>query len=263
MLNKETKEITKNMLLELAPMFATIHKLGEKLSKQASQTRHADSVARAWQYPDTTGWAKDCGEDSETIQRTRKETPHEWHEILNKKYEILHECETLEKVARLNYRNYAAYLCEYIAHLLHQSDTWASFYEKKGIETLAEELKTLTGKHESISIYRDGSGWEPFGNDNFYCYFKITFWGVCGVRASDWATYTETKKGSLKQWKEPTEPKRYTLAQYLKIVKELKELENEAKATARKHHDKARETGLIYFIGGLSDPQLNVWGKND
>ena len=263
MLNKETKEITKKMMLELAPMFVTVQKLGEKLSKQASQTRHADSVARAWQYPDTPGWAKDCGEDSETIQKTRRENPRKWHEILDNKYITLHNCQELEKLARLNYRNYAAYLCEYIANLLHQDDTWARFYEKKGIESLVDELKKLTSKHESISIYRDGTGWETFGSDNFYCYLKITFWGVCCVRANDWATYTEHKKGSLKQWKEPTAPKLYTLAQYKKIAKELQELENKAKEAARKHHDKARETGLIYFIGGLSDPQLNVWGKND
>ena len=27
--------------------------------------------------------------------------------------------------------------------------------------------------------------------------------------------------------------------------------------------EKARASGLIYYIGGLSDPVLQVWGKND
>lgn len=263
MLNKEAKQITEKMANELAPLFAKAEKLGEKLRKQANETRKADNIARAWQYPDTRGWAVDAGEDSETIQKIRNENPHEWHEILNNKYMMLHNAEELEKVARLNYRNYLAYICQYIAQLLHEGDTWVKYYEKKGLETLAEELRKVTGKNEKIYIYRDGTGFEPFGSDRFYCYIKINIWGVCCMSASDWATYAEHKKGSEKQYKQAKEPKIYTHAQYIKIVKELKKLENESKEKARAHHEKARETGLIYFIGGLSDPTLNVWGKND
>ena len=264
MLNKNTKQQAEKMAQELAPMFAKAHKLGDILSKQASQTRHADSVARAWQYPDTIGWAKDCGENSQEIQKARNENPHEWHRILDAKYMALHNAQQAEQVARLNYRNYIAYICKYIGYLLHHDDNWVQFYDKKGIESLAEQLKTLAGKGESLTIWRDGTGFYPFGNANFYCYLKITFWGVCGVRANDWATYRElAKQENAMAWEKPQEPKRYTLAQYLRIIKELKDLENEAKAKARAHHDKAEKTGLIYFTGGLTDPQLNVWGKND
>lgn len=264
MLTKETKQKTSEMMQELAPLFAIVTKLGQKLSKQASQTRHAHNVATAWQYPTCEGYANECGEDTQTIQKTRNETPEKWHEILNKKYEILNECEQLEKVARLNYRNYAAFLCSSIAYYLHQGDTWAKFYEKKGIETLAQELKTLCGKYEGVYISRDGTAWETFGDKNFYCYFKICFYGIGNTRANDWATYRElAKQENPHEWEKPTAPKIYTLKQYIKLVSELKELENQAKAKAREHHEKARASGLIYFTGGLSDPQINVWGKND
>ena len=263
MLNKKTKQTTEKMRGELAPLFAKAEKLGKKLRKQASETRKADQVARAWQYPTCEGWALEAGEDSKAIQKERNENPHNWHEILNNKYMLLHNAQELEQVARLNYRNYMAYICEYIAQLLHEGDTWASFYEQKGLESLAEELKKITGKGETVSIYRDGTGFKPFGDKDFYCYIKITLWGVCGMRASDWATYTERNKGDQHQYKQAKEPKLYTHAQYIKLIKDLKKLENEAKAKAREHHAKAYESGLIYFIGGLNDPQLSVWGKND
>lgn len=263
MLNKETKQTTEKMRGELAPLFAKAEKLGEKLRKQANETRHADQVARAWQYPDARGWAADAGEDSDTIQRTRKENAHEWHEILNNKYMLLHQAQELEQVARLNYRNYIAYICEYIAQLLHEGDTWAKYYEKKGLETLAEELRKNLGKNESLYIYRDGTSWDSFASDNFYCYLKVKIWGVCGMSASDWGTYSKHTSETQRQYKQAQEPKLYTHVQYIKLVKELKKLENEAKAKAREHHEKARASGLIYFIGGLSDPALSVWGKND
>lgn len=264
MLNKNTKQQAEKMAQELAPMFAKAHKLGEILTKQARQTRHASNVAHAWQYPTSEGYAKDCGENSQEIQRIRNENPHEWHNILDAKYLALDNAQQLEQLARLNYRNYIAYICKYIGYLLHHDDAWVQFYEKRGIESLCEQLKPLAGKGASLTICRDGTSWAGFGADDFYCYLQITFWGVCCVRATDWATYRELAKQERPQeWEKPQEPKRYTFAQYLRIIKELKELENKAKAAARAHHNKAQETGLIYFVGGLADPQMSVWGKND
>lgn len=34
-------------------------------------------------------------------------------------------------------------------------------------------------------------------------------------------------------------------------------------SNTREHHEKARASGSIYFIGGLQDPALKVWGQND
>ena len=263
MLTKETKRTAEQMGQTLAPLFATAQKLGEKLQKAAAETRKAHSVATAWQYPAQKYYAEECGEDSEEIQKMRNENAHEWHEVLYKKYDIVSQKETAEKVARLNYRNYLAFISDTIAHLLHEGDTWAQFYEKKGMQSLREYLAPLCGKGQGLAITPDGTGWDAFGSPRFYCYYKITLWGVCGVGASNWGTYQENKKEQGREWTKPQEPKRYTLAQYIKLVKQLKKLENEAKAKAREHHEKARASGLIYSIGGLSDPVLNVWGKND
>lgn len=264
MLNKEQKQITENIKKELTPLFKKAEKLGEKLRIASSETRKAHNIATAWQYPTVEGYALECGEDSKLIQKKRNENPQEWHEILKEKYNILGNAQALENVARLNYKNYIRYICIYISNILHTDDLWASFYEKKGLESLFDELKTITGKSQSVSIWRDGGGFYPFGDPNAYFYYKITFWGACGVCANCWESYTERKKGSKKEWERPTEePKQYTFKQYIKIVSDLKKLENEAKDKAREHHRKAQETGLIYFIGGLSDPQLNIWGKND
>ena len=83
------------------------------------------------------------------------------------------------------------------------------------------------------------------------------------MRANNWGTYAKRKEGDAHQWTEPKEPKNYTLAQYSRLVAQLTKLKNEATQKAREHHNKARESGLIYFIGGLNDPQLSQWGKND
>lgn len=259
MLTKETKQKAEEIRATLAPLFATAEKLGAKLQKAAKETRQAHKVAIAWQYPTVKGYAEEAGEDFAKIQATRNENAKEWHNILNGKYLTLNKCEIAENCARLNYRNYLAYICDTLAHLLHVGDTWAQFYEKKGIESITDLLR----EKAPIYIYRDGAGFAPFGQDNFYCYLKINFWGVCSVRASSWGTFAETKKGDRREWKQPTEPKTYTVAQYCHLIKELKRLEAEAIAKAREHHEKARASGLVYFVGGLSDPQLKVWGKND
>ena len=262
MLTKETKQIAEEIRGTLAPLFATAEKLGKKLQKASNETRKAHRIATAWQYPTVRGYAEEAGENADTIQSTRENNAEEWHRILKEKYSILSNCETAENLARLNYRNYIAYICDTLAQLLHEGDTWAKFYEKKGLESLAEYLGEGL-KHKYIRIYRDGTSWDAFGSEFFYCYIKVNFWGVCNVCANSWGTYAETSKGDKREWKKPTAPKIYTLAQYCRLVAELKKLENEATAKAREHHEKARASGLIYFIGGLSDPQLKQWGKND
>ena len=266
MLTKETKQKAEKMAQELAPLFATAHKLGDILQKARNTTSKAHRVATAWQYPDSKGFAEDAGENWETIKSIKEKDSKEWHEKLNEKYLILSQCETAEKVASLNYRNYIAYICELISYLLHDGDTWAQFYNKKGLESLTDYLNTAMKRSPTdrryIYISKDGTGWEAFGSPCFYCYLKVHFWGVCCVDAESWGTFSEIKKGEkIREYNKPEEPKRYTLAQYIKIVKDLKKLENEAKDKARQHHEKARRTGIIYFEGGLTDPHLETWGK--
>lgn len=268
MLTKEAKQIAEKMGQELKPLFETAHKLGETLKKARNNTSHAHRVATAWQYPSVKGYADDAGEDSETIQKTRNEEPKKWHDILQDKYIKLNECETLENVAKLNYRNYISYICDYIADFLHRGDTWAKFYEKKGLETLSDLLREQARDKKGqgyMYISRDGTGWEAFGSPRFYCYLYISFYGVCSINAKNWGTYQENSKSEepCRMWEKPKEPKRYTLAQYLKLIKELKTLEADAKEKARQHHQKAKESGLIYFEGGLNDPKKEVWGKRE
>lgn len=266
MLTKETKRTAEQMGGQLAPLFAMAYKLGEKLRQAATETRKAHDVATAWQYPSHQIYANECGENSQEIQTMREQEPKKWHDVLYEKYAIQSQKETAEKVARLNYRNWIAYICDSVAHLLHTDDTWAQFYEKKGIESLSEYINNELKKFApncGLYISRDGTGWEAFGSAKFYCYFNINMWGVCGTSARNWGTYSENKKEQGREWTKPQEPKRYTIAQYMRLIKELKELENKAKETARKHHEKARASGLIYYEGGLADPVRNVWGKND
>lgn len=267
MLTKQTKQTAEKMAQELAPLFANIRKLGETLQKAANETRKAHQVAIAWQYPNSKAYAEDAGENWEEINRIKEANCHEWSETLHAKYKALNEKETAEKVARLNYRNYCAFICDTFAHLLHTGDNWEQFHEKKGIESLSDlinsKLKEATSGKIGIYISRDGGSWDPFSSIKYYCYLKITLWGVCCVKASNWGTYSKTTQTEGREWKEPQAPKLYTLAQYVRLIKELKELENKAKATAREHHEKARASGLIYYIGGLQDPSLKVWGQND
>ena len=57
----------------------------------------------------------------------------------------------------------------------------------------------------------------------------------------------------------PNAPTVYTMAQYVKLVKTLSKLEGEAKGKAKTHYELARQTGLIYFVGGLEGPTLKTW----
>ena len=262
MLNKETKQKAEEMAATLAPLFATAQKLGEKLQRASSETRKAHRIATAWQYPTNTNYAEDAGESWEEIQTTKAADFHKWAEILEAKYKTMHEKETAEECARLNYSNYARYICDTFAHLLHEGDTWALFYNKKGLESLADFIEEKCAG-ACVSIDRDGTSWEAFGSVRFYCYLIIRFYGVNGTRAKSWGTYAEISKGDRREWEKPETPRLFTVAQYVRAVADLKKLENEAKTKAREHHEKARASGLIYFVGGLNDPLLNIWGVND
>lgn len=68
----------------------------------------------------------------------------------------------------------------------------------------------------------------------------------------------------LKNWNtEPTAPKIYTQAQYNKLVETLSRLKRESKSKAEQHYELAKDTGLIYFIGGLETPSEKVWKMRD
>ena len=261
MLNKQTTKTAEELAAIIEPLQRTAEKLAAKLQKASNETRHAHQVATAWQYPSHKIYSEEAGEDWEKIANLRETNAHEWSETLHAKYKELSKKETAEQCARLNYRNWIAYLCDTLANELHKGDTWAQFYEKKGLESLADFLREKLNT-KNISIYRDGTGWDAFTSPRFYCYLNIKYWGY-PVGAANWSTYAKTKEGDARQWTEPKAPKLYTIAQYIKLVQELKKLQNEAEAKAREHHDKARASGLIYFIGGLSSPKLEKWGKND
>jgi len=259
MLTTTTKKTAETIRDELLPICATLQKLAKKLSTTAKESSKAHRVAVAWQYPTQKHYAEEAGEDSQLIQDTRNNNAEKWHEILENKYKIASEKETADKLARLNYHNYLLYFCKMVAHCLRVGNNWAKFYEKKGIESLSEYLREEL--KERCYISRDGGGFDPFGAPNFYCYFNITIYGVCCISGNDWGTYKEHESG--KEWEKPSAPQIYTMARYVRIVKDLNKLESEAQAKARQHYEKAHETGLIYFIGGLDTPYKKVWKMRD
>lgn len=263
MLTKETKQTAERIAQELAPICEIINKLAKKTQQASNETDKAHKIAIAWQYPSHPIYAEEAGENSATIQATRENSPQEWHSILNAKYADLNQKETAEKVAKLNYHNYLLYFCKMVAHLLRVGNTWAQFYDKKGIETLGEFLREKLNARFYIS--RDGTGWEPFGNENFYCYFNITIYGVCCISGNEWGTYRERteqddERNSLIR---PQAPQIYTLKQYIKIVNELATIKQAAENLAQTHYNKAKNTGLIYFIGGLKTPTAETWKMRD
>lgn len=257
MFTKETKKTAEQIKGELLPIVAIIGKLAKKTQQASNETRKAHQIATAWQYPSHQAYADEAGEDSQTIQELRNNNTEKWHEILHEKYRILSEKETAEKLARLNYHNYLLYFCDMLAHLLRRGNNWAQFYEKKGIETLSEYLRNEL--KERFYISRDGGGFDPFSSNNFYCYFNITFYGVCCISGNNWGTYRKHKADEENQPEKPNAPTVYTMAQYVKLVKTLSKLENEAKGKAKTHYELARKTGLIYFIGGLETPYAKIW----
>lgn len=263
MLSKDTKQLAEQIAQELAPICEVLNKLAKKTQQASNETNRAHKIAIAWQYPSSPIYAEEAKEDSTTIQAMRENNPQQWHDILNSKYMELSEKETAEKLAKLNYHNYLLYFCKMVSHLLRVGNNWAQFYEKKGIETLGEFLREKLGVRFYIS--RDGTGFDAFGSKNFYCYFNITIYGVCAISGNDWGTYRErTQEDEDKNPLErPQAPQIYTLKQYMKIVKELTTLEQAAKNLAKEHYNKAYETGLIYFIGGLETPTAKVWKMRD
>lgn len=259
MLTKETKKTAEQIKGELLPIIAIIDKLAKKTQQASNETNKAHKVATAWQYPSHPLYAEDAGENSKIIQELKNNDVEKWGEILHKKYEILSEKETAEKLARLNYHNYLLYFCKMVAHLLRVGNTWAQFYEKRGIETLGRFLREKL--HTYFYILRDGTGFDAFGSNNFYCYFNITIYGVCGISGNEWGTYKErTEQDEIScPLTRPQAPQVYTFKQYLKIVNELTTIKKAAENLAKAHYDKARATGLIYFIGGLETPSAKVW----
>lgn len=259
MFTKENTKTAESIRDELRPICKILEKLAKKTQKAANKTNKAHRVAIAWQYPSHPLYAEDAGENSQEIQNTRENNPEKWHEILKIKYDLLQACEIAEKVARLNYHNYLLYFCDVVAYLLRTGNSWAQFYEKKGIETLGEYLRTELKARFYIS--RDGTGFDAFKKENFYCYFNITICGSCGISGNNWGTYREHEGD--KEWEKPTAPKLYNINQYKRLAKELAKLKNDAESKAREHYEKARKTGLIYFIGGLSTPELKTWKMRD
>lgn len=262
MFNTTTKKTAEQIKGELLPIVAIIEKLAKKTQQASSETSKAHKIATAWQYPTNYYYAEEAGENSKTIQETRENNPQEWHDILHSKYQILSEKETAEKLAKLNYHNYLLYFCNMVNYLLRVGNTWAQFYEKKGIETLSEYLRETLKVRFYIS--RDGTGFDAFGSSNFYCYFNITIYGVSCISGNYWGSYRELdEETQAANVTRPQAPKIYTLKQYLKIVKELTTMEQAAKNLAKEHYDKAQKTGLIYFIGGLETPSAKVWKMRD
>lgn len=261
MLTKETKKTAEQIKGELLPIVAIIGKLAKKTQQANNETNKAHKVATAWQYPNHPSYAEEAGENSQAIQELRNSNADKWYEILHEKYKIESEKKTAEMLARLNYHNYLLYFCDMVSYLLRIGDNWAQFYEKKGIETLAEYLRNELQQRFYIS--RDGGGFDPFTSDNFYCYFNITIYGACCISGNNWGTYRKHKADEENQPTKPNAPKIYTLAQYVKLVKKLKELEKIAQAKADEHHETARKTGLIYFIGGLERPYAKTWKMRD
>lgn len=261
MFTKETKKTAEQIKGELLPIVAIISKLAKKTQQASEETRKAHQVATAWQYPNQKAYADEAGEDSQAIQDLRNTNAEKWSELLHEKYRTLNEKETAEKLARLNYHNYLLYFCDMVAYLLRVADNWAQFYEKKGIETLNEYLRNELQQRCYIS--RDGAGFDPFTSDDFYCYFNITVYGVCCISGNNWGTYRKHKADEENQPEKPNAPTVYTMAQYVKFVKTLSKLESEAKGKAKAHYELARQTGLIYFIGGLETPYAKVWKMRD
>lgn len=260
MLTNTTKKTAETIRDELLPICETLQKLAKKVSKTTKEHSQAHRVAVACQYPQQKYYADEAGENSQEIQETRNNNAEKWHEILENKYKIESEKETADKLARLNYHNYLLYFCDMLAHLLRSGNAWAQFYEKKGIESLGEYLREEL--KERCYISRDGGGFDPFGAPNFYCYFNITIYGACCISGNNWGTYRQYKEDEGTAEK-PSAPQIYTMAQYVKIVKNLNKLESEAQAKAREHYDTARKTGLIYFIGGLDTPYKKAWKMRD
>lgn len=263
MFTKDTKQLAEQFAQELAPICEILDKLAKKTQQASNATNKAHKIATAWQYPSHAIYAEEAGEDSATIQATRENNPQEWSDILHSKYMELNEKETAEKVAKLNYHNYLLYFCKMVAHLLRIGNNWAQFYEKKGIETLGKYLREKLGARFYIS--RDGTGFDAFGSSNFYCYFNITIYGVCCISGNEWGTYRERTEQDEQNnpITRPQAPQVYTLKQYIKIVKELATMKQAAENLAKAHYNKAQETGLIYFIGGLETPTAKVWKMRD
>ena len=257
MLTKETQKTAEQIKGELLPIVAIITKLAKKAQQASSETIKAHDVATAWQSPSHPLYAIEAGEDSQAIQDLRNNDTQKWHEILHEKYRIESEKETAEKLAMLNYHNYLLYFCNMISYCLRVADTWAEFYEKRGIETLGEYLRNELQQRFYIS--RDGTGFDPFTSDRFYCYFNITIYGVCGISGNNWGTYRKHKADEENKPEKPAAPQIYTMAQYVKIIKTLSKLKGEAKTRADAHHELAEKTGLIYFVGGLETPSVRVW----
>lgn len=260
MFTKETKATAEKVKNQLTPICETLQTLAKKCQKTNNERSKAHRVATAWQYPAQRYYAEEAGEDWEEIKATRENDPKKWHIKLEKKYNILQEAEERDNVARLNYHNYLLYFCNMLAFLLRSSNTWAQFYERKGIETLSEYIREQTGQRAYIT--RDGTGFDPFGSSSFYCYFNITIYGVCSISGNNWGTYSVYKEEE-NQGEEPSAPTVYTIANYKKLVGGLAKLERDAKELAKKHYDTARITGLIYFIGGLSTPEKSTWKMRD
>lgn len=264
MLTKETKQTAEQIKAELLSHFESAKKLGEKVQKLAKKTRHAEKVSRAWHWCSAYE-CEETGENLQEIEKLKAKNVKEWHNQLEKKWELYSVAETTEKVARLNYHNYLLFIAKLIAYKLRLNNNWRTFYDKKGLESLYE-LINEGRTSEKVYFYRDGGSISYSLDDpRTYQYINIVIWGECAINGKEWGSFkNRTQEDNEKNpLQEPEAPKELTKAQYLKLYKKIKECEKKAVSLCDEAYTIATKSGLIYFVDTPSRPQSTKWKIND
>lgn len=264
MLTKETKQTAEQIKSELLPHLESAKRLGEKLQKLAKKTRQAEKVSRAWHWC-TSYDCEEAGENLEEIQKLKAENVKEWHNQLQKKWELYSIAETTETVARLNYHNYLLFIAKLITYNLRLNNNWRALYEKKGLESLYE-LINEGRTSEKVYLYRDGGSFSYGLNDpRTYQYINVVIWGNCGINGKEYGTFkNRTQEDNEKNpLQKPEAPQELSKAEYIRLYKKIKECNKKATSYCDEAYNIAVKSGLIYFVDTPSRPQSTKWKINE
>lgn len=264
MLTKETKKRAEIMREELAPYFEQAKELANKLAKASKNTRQANAIANIWHYKgEDLRYTESLTDNQRTTESKMAKSFYQtdkkqWSKMLDFKWQELHKRETEEMTAKLNYFNCLEYIAKLVAYFLRNESQWVAFYDKKGLESLAEYLNE-NRTTERVAIVRDGgASFTPFESPDYYIYLNITIYGNGYTNGNDWGTFKRTIE---EQWK-PTRPIQkpvYTSSQVSQLVAKLQKQKQQAEEIRKENYNLAYSTGLCYFVEVMDTITAKKW----
>lgn len=216
------KMLKKEIIVYLTEQGKTLKKDFSKLTKLVKKrSKTYKAYRQAEENTSNFYWHRNGQKKAETVHED-----HEWGATYEKLIFIENEKGFIFRADDINAENYAKYICQKIADILHPY--WWEISQKQGDKTASEVLTKLCGSHRIYISFNGGQILKDKNHQDNSGYIKISLYaGECSAVVGSYNKYYSNKESAIFREAQPVQlssVKQYKKA-IAKIEKEKREIE--------------------------------------